>query len=665
MRRDAEKKKVQLDGQEGHPGSDTADSPQAGELNKDEKELIHPGMRNAIEQNEDKYRTIFENTSDAVLYLNKWGTIIDVNSRIEEVFGYKREEVKGRHFAAFGAKSILLRDLPRIIGLFKDAVRNGNLVYKSLEFEIKHKKGHKIIIEETPRFVMKDGKIDGLVVILRDITERKKSVESLKQSEEKFRSLTLNIPGMVYRAGSDWYVDFVVNSESICGYSAQDFYDRRIKWLDIIHPLDKDRIFAEGRQLIRTDSSIVQEYRIVTKSGEVRWVEDRKSSIIEGTGVVSNVNGVVFDMTERKKMEEALFDERTKLQTILEIMKSGVSIRDLKYNIVYENEYMSRFFGSNIGQKCYLAYSKCEAVCSGCPVELAYKDGKSHTSLKTLVLPSGEISYWESTASPFRDAAGNIISCLVVNVNITERKKAQEELNRFREEMARAEQLASIGTLSAIAAHELTQPLTVIRLLIENAITKVQSGKTAASVTTELKDSLTEITNITSVIDRLRNFARKSAGKNIGKVNLGMVAGKIVNLLSESAQRSAFVLYLEGMDDLPSLYLNENDLEQMFFALIANSIQAARNKKNCRLVISARRKGEFIEVRFSDNCGGIEAANLDRIFEPFFTTKPEGQGTGLGLCIVKDVVARAGGQIRVESEFGKGSTFIVTLSMNN
>ncbi len=661
MRRDVNKKKAQLDGEAENPVSNTAGFIQASDKNAKGDESIHSVIRNALKQSEEKYRAIFENTSDVVVYLNKWGTIIDVNDRIEDVFGYKRDEVKGRHFAAFGASAISLRDLPKIISLFKDAVINGNLISKSLEFEIRHKKGHKIIIEETPRFVRKDSKIDGLVVVLRDITERRKAVESLKQSEEKFRSLTLNIPGMVYRAGPDWYVDFVTNSESICGYSTQDFYDRKVRWLDIIHPLDNDRVFAEGRQLMRTDCSLMQDYRIITKSGEVRWVEDRKTSIMDDTGVFSTVNGVVFDMTERKRIEEALFDERTKLQTILEIMKSGVSIRDLEYNVIYENEYMNRFFGSNIGQKCYLAYNSGDTICQSCPVELAYKDGKSHTSLKTMVLPSGQMSYWESTASPFRDAVGNITSCLVVNVDITERKKAQEELNRFREEMARAEQLASVGTLSAIAAHELTQPLTVIRLLIENAITKLQSGTSAASVTTELKDSLTEIANITSVINTLRNFARKSTSKNIGMVNLGATAGKIVNLLSDSAQRSAVELDVEGMDGLPSLYLNEKDLEQMFFALIANAIQAAQNRKNCRLVISAEQQGEFVELRFSDNCGGIEPANLDRIFEPFFTTKPEGEGTGLGLCIVKDIVSRAGGQVRVESEFGKGATFIVTL----
>jgi len=72
-------------------------------------------------------------------------------------------------------------------------------------------------------------------------------------------------------------------------------------------------------------------------------------------------------------------------------------------------------------------------------------------------------------------------------------------------------------------------------------------------------------------------------------------------------------------------------------------------------------KDEQIELRISDDCGGISPENIDKIFEPFFTTKPRGQGTGLGLCIVQDVVSRIGGRIRIESKFGKGTTFTICL----
>ena len=108
------------------------------------------------------------------------------------------------------------------------------------------------------------------------------------------------------------------------------------------------------------------------------------------------------------------------------------------------------------------------------------------------------------------------------------------------------------------------------------------------------------------------------------------------------------------MDKLPLIYSNEKDVEQLFFALADNAIQAADGKKNCRLIISGNLRDNHIELRFSDNCVGIASENLDQIFNPFFTTKPPGKGMGLGLCVVQRIVSRAGGKIHVESKAGEG-----------
>jgi C4-dicarboxylate-specific signal transduction histidine kinase len=173
-----------------------------------------------------------------------------------------------------------------------------------------------------------------------------------------------------------------------------------------------------------------------------------------------------------------------------------------------------------------------------------------------------------------------------------------------------------------------------------------------------------QVSNITSIIERFRSFARKSSGKTVAEVNLKTVAVRITSLLNESARSAKIVLRVRDMGELPCPWINVTDVEQLFFALIENSIQAADGKKIRQLVISGAVKDKHIELHFSDNCGGIAPENLDKIFEPFFTTKPRGQGTGLGLCIVQDVVSRIGGHVRVESDFGKGTTFIISLPID-
>ena len=134
--------------------------------------------------------------------------------------------------------------------------------------------------------------------------------------------------------------------------------------------------------------------------------------------------------------------------------------------------------------------------------------------------------------------------------------------------------------------------------------------------------------------------------------------------MNDSFRHSGVKLVVSGMETLPPVCANEKDLEQLFFAMIDNAVYAAGNKQDRQVLISGTACDGYIELRFTDNCGGIAPENRERIFEPFFTTKPVGEGTGLGLCIVSDIVSRAGGKIKVESEYGVGSTFIITLPVS-
>ncbi len=199
---------------------------------------------------------------------------------------------------------------------------------------------------------------------------------------------------------------------------------------------------------------------------------------------------------------------------------------------------------------------------------------------------------------------------------------------------------------------------------IENSLTELEKTSCPDTVVKDLKEGLSEVSSMTSMVNRFRNFARISIKRTVSKVDLKAVAERIANLLDESAWRAKVTLQVEGMDKLPTIYSCVRELEQLFFSLIENAIQAADGKKSRQVIISSVVKDEHIELQLSDNCGGIAPENLDRIFEPFFTTKPAGERTGLGLCVVERIVNRAGGKVRVESKLGKGSTFFVTLPIN-
>jgi PAS domain S-box-containing protein len=235
---------------------------------------------------------------------------------------------------------------------------------------------------------------------------------------------------MVYRAGADWSTRFVSKCEDICGYSTEQFEQGTVNWLDITHADDRDRIFEAGSRLAERPATISQEYRIIAKDGSIRWVADDKSSYFTKDGVFQGVDGVVFDITDRKQAEQQLEEERNKLQSVLEAMGDGLTIHNRDYEIIYQNEVLKNVFGEHSGEKCYHVYEGKDDICEGCPVKMAFEDGKSHTSERTVTMPSGEIGIWENIANPIRDAAGNIDACLEIARNVTARRQT-EKMNQM------------------------------------------------------------------------------------------------------------------------------------------------------------------------------------------------------------------------------------------
>jgi two-component system C4-dicarboxylate transport sensor histidine kinase DctB len=275
----------------------------------------------------------------------------------------------------------------------------------------------------------------------------------------------------------------------------------------------------------------------------------------------------------------------------------------------------------------------------------------------------GQRRWYNTTIEPIRDVAGKITTALVMGRDIHELHQARQELDQYREKMCRAEQLASLGTLSATIAHEMTQPLTVSRLSLQEAMAELETAGGSPRVMESLKECLGGISDAAGRVERFRNFARQPSREGICNVRLQDVVARTVRLLEGKARERRVSLSIRNLSALPSVCADEKDIEQMCFALISNAIQAADGKRQRKLVISGHKHDGGVALRFEDTCGGIAPEHVDKIFQPFFTTKPYGEGTGLGLCVVDRVVTQAGGSIRVENRPGEGAAFCVTLPM--
>ncbi len=158
--------------------------------------------------------------------------------------------------------------------------------------------------------------------VARDISASEVAEVALRYNRLKYMAIVHNIPGMVYKGFPDWSSEIISGGKTLCGYSSKELNSLEGGWLALIHPDDKERVFADGKELPDVAKDLVQVYRIISKDGNIKWVEDRKTSIFSDNGEFDGIYGVVFDITERKMMELELINERNKLQIALEEIKT-------------------------------------------------------------------------------------------------------------------------------------------------------------------------------------------------------------------------------------------------------------------------------------------------------------------------------------------------------
>lgn len=612
----------------------------------------HKRAQEAVREHQTLIRGILDHANSVIVVRDIEGRYIMVNHEAESVLGMSSGEIIGKT-----PYDIHSRDKAnKLLSDDKKVIESGKPLHVEDQLEVKGE----LRTFLGARFPLRNPNREPYAVctVAADITERTKVEAALRESELRYRTLVESAGETIATVDINGVFTFMnTTAAKRLGGTPEDFMGRTM-W-DLFPKETADRQAASIRSVITTGQGmnvIVPTYL----HGQLRWYNTTIEPLRNSSGQITAAMIVARDTHELMQAQERI---RT-LTSAVEQSIDGIAIDDVQSRLLYVNAAYARMHG----------YSPQEMMGLRDPALYTRDQANRYEEIFTQIREEGSYAgqVWhtrkDGTGFPcylsvtlVRSDKGEVAGTVKVCRDMTEVRRNEEELGRYRGQMARAEQLASLGTLSATVAHQITQPLTVIRLSLENTLDELEGVRCPEKAVRRLQDSVIQVSNITDIINRFRNFARQSSDTRFAQVGVLVVASRVVRLLEETARQARVSLRLKGMDGLPPVAMKETDLEQLFFALLENAIQAADGTRQRQVVINGAAADGCVELRFSDNCGGITPEIKEKIFEPFFTTKPRGQGTGLGLCIVHEVVTRVGGHVRVESEPGKGTTFFVAL----
>ncbi len=617
---------------------------------KEETSRRHRTAEQVAQDSEGMLRALFDAVTESVLMLDAKGTILMLNETAAQRFGRSVRDLVGMRLADVGAEVIPPDVVERRLERINEVVKTRAPV----QFEDGRLDGQFF----TSMYPILDG--DGIVrriaVFAKDVSEERsaqREVKGLQQQIEFILGAAKMGLDIIDRDFNLRYVDAAWRQ--VYGpYEGRKCYEYFMGRDHTCSGCAIPGVLASGQKITK-DEVLVKEANRPVRVTTIPFQTDR------GEWLVAEVN---VDISDRLELERGLIESEERYRTVVESAGEAIAIIDEQGVFLFMNGTAARALGGKP------ADFKGKTMWNLFPKDIADRQAGSirkviqaASGMNLVVLSNvrGELRWYNTTIQPLRDGAGRVTAGLMIARDIHALRAVQQELEAYREKMMRAEQLASLGTLSATYAHELNQPLTVIRLSLQNAMKGLDGVGCPATVLEDLNDGLAEVSHITDIIERFRGLARQTSGPHISKVVLAATAGRVIRLLDESARIRRLTMRFDQLDGLPPIYAREKDIEQVFFTLTQNAIQAADGSKNRFFTITGVCHDGQVELRFSDDCGGIRPEHVSRVFDPFFTTKGEGEGTGLGLCIVQRVVSQVGGRICVESRFGEGTTFVVVL----
>lgn len=625
--------------------------------------------------------------ADPAVVVDKKGLLIVVNAAFETYTGFTKKAVVGTNFLKLNnldkkSQAILVENLRK---------RQLGLPVEPYEITFTHHITRETgYCEVNAKEITYSGQFADLV-IFRDITQRKKNEMQLKEYTEKLEWLVDKKAGEIAEKEAKLRGIFDSSPDAIvfvdqngiiveCNQTALKLFEYSKaeligKNFDVLFGNKyREKINGLVQKTIAFGGARNVEYTFLTKDGREVPGELSYSVIKDNQGNITGYVGTTREITERKKMEDALKQERDMLESVTENIGAGIVMISKDYKILWMNNYLKQFTGASENNHCYSSFNTCTTVCPDCgPKKIFEGTPFDHREYCNQTEFNKDHPVWfELIATPIKDKDGNVVAALELTVNITEKKNMEAKLAEYSQELekqveertrqlqqtqaklVKSERLAAIGELAGMVGHDLRNPLTSIKGAAYFLKTKHSAVLDATG-----KDMLATIDNSIDYSNKIINDLLDYS-KDI-KLEFAEATPKALlkNALSlvEVPKR---IKIADATQDTPIFKADTGKINRVFVNLIKNAIDAM--PENGTLTITSRKAKNNVEIVFEDNGVGMTPETLSKLWTPLFTTKAKGMGFGLAIC--KRIIEAHRGKICVESITGKGTTFIVSVPVD-